>query len=256
MKEKNFFNYNFIIPVFLLIFLFSCSDDSDSSRNDGGSATGKGGSMARFAIKGDRLYIVDGEHLNMFDISEVNDPTFILKKHIGFNIETIFPKDSLLFIGSQNGMHIFDISNPDNPKQLSTYRHIQSCDPVVADDNFAYVTLQTTRSSWCGPRYVNELQVIDIKNLYNPKFVKSRNMVGPQGMSLDGNELFVCDDFLKVFDISYPSNNLEIKYEINVQGNDLILNDNIMMILGDDGFSQYAYENGEITFLSKIKVEK
>jgi len=76
-------------------------------------------------------------------------------------------------------------------------------------------------------------------------------MVGPQGMSLDGNELFVCDDFLKVFDISYPSNNLEIKYEINVQGNDLILNDNIMMILGDDGFSQYAGDNYRLYVFGK-----
>ncbi|OQX98163.1 MAG: hypothetical protein B6I24_06020 [Bacteroidetes bacterium 4572_128] len=108
MKEKNFFNYNFIIPVFLLIFLFSCSDkeSNDSSRNDGGSETGKGGSMARFAIKGDRLYIVDNEYLNMFDITEVSNPNFILKKHIGFNIETIFPKDTLLFIGSQNGIKV------------------------------------------------------------------------------------------------------------------------------------------------------
>jgi len=88
--------------------------------------------MARFAIVGNYLYAVDNNTLKVFDISVPAYPVYLKSKNIGNGIETIFPKDSLLFIGTQIGMLIFELTNPTNPLQISSYQHIYSCDPVVA----------------------------------------------------------------------------------------------------------------------------
>ncbi len=80
-------------------------------------------------------------------------------------------------------MHIFNIDDRLKPLKLSTYQHIFSCDPVVADDKYAYVTLRSGNSCFRG---VNRLDIIDISDLTNPKFATSMNMSNPYGLALDG----------------------------------------------------------------------
>src|SRR5438309_5041381 len=66
---------------------------------------GVGGSMARFAIVGDRLYTVGNhEGLGIFNISDPSAPNLVIQSFIGFAIETIFPVNDKLFIGASNGM--------------------------------------------------------------------------------------------------------------------------------------------------------
>ena len=66
------------------------------------------------------------------------------KVNVGsWNVETIFPFKDKLFIGSQNGMFVYNINNADNPSLVGQFSHVQSCDPVIADDDYAYVTLRT-----------------------------------------------------------------------------------------------------------------
>ncbi len=53
-----------------------------------------------------------------------------------------------MFLGSTNGMYIYDISAPDTPKYVSELQHVTSCDPVVVDDKYAYVTLRGGNNLW------------------------------------------------------------------------------------------------------------
>src|SRR5699024_6292392 len=69
------------------------------------SSGGIGGSMARFAISGDFLYAVDDQSLLAFDISS-SDLTKVSKNDIGWAIETVFPYEQSLFIGSASAMYI------------------------------------------------------------------------------------------------------------------------------------------------------
>jgi hypothetical protein len=80
-----------------------------------GSA-GIGGSMARFTITEDILYTVGSYNLKVFDITVLADPVKGNTVDIGWNIETIFPFGNNLFIGSQNGMYVYDISEPSLPE--------------------------------------------------------------------------------------------------------------------------------------------
>src|SRR5690349_3085327 len=143
--------------IFAAIALSSCSSDdasmapagsttSTNSRGFGGAGTpgqdGKGGSMARFAISGNNLYTVDQGGLTHYEISDANSPKRGNRVSLNFFVETIFPYQDKLFIGTQQGMHIMGIQNPASPNLIATVTHIVSCDPVVADSRYAYVTLR------------------------------------------------------------------------------------------------------------------
>ncbi|GAB4343780.1 MAG: hypothetical protein OHK0038_23870 [Flammeovirgaceae bacterium] len=229
----------------------SCSDgESISADNGGNQGSGQGGSLARFAISGDYLYTVDNELLKTLDISNPQKPIPSSTTKIGFNIETIFSRGNTLFIGSQNGMYIYDLQNPSTPTKLSVYQHIVSCDPVVADSKYAYVTLRTGTNCFRG---VNLLEIIDIQDLTNPTLITSYPMTNPKGLGIDNTTLFVCDDGLKVFDVS-DVNNIVLKNHFNISATDVIARGGLLLVLGDEGIMQYQYVGDNLQFLSKISV--
>ena len=239
------------IIIALATLIMSCESSSESispTTSDGG---GKGGSMARFAIVGDYLYTVDEWDLKLFNISIAADPTFVKDIYIGFGIETIFPEENRLFIGSERGMYIYDISFPGNPVRISSYSHIYACDPVVVEGNYAYVTLHSA-GSWCG-RTTNELQIVDISDPSNPFLAKSYSMTNPLGLGIDSTILFVCDDGLKVYDVSNVYN-IDLKHYFNINAYDVIPVGGLLMVTGSDGLYQYSYANDTIQLLSRIGV--
>src|SRR6185436_10064867 len=132
--------YN-LIAIFTLSALISCTKET---AGNGAASAGAGGSTARFTIVGNYLYVVDNLSLKAFDISSNNTPVFKSKTDIGINIETIFPYQDKLFIGSSSTMYIFSLTNPDKPHLVgsATYQIRMSCDPVVVKDNAAYATLR------------------------------------------------------------------------------------------------------------------
>jgi hypothetical protein len=234
----------------LLIAALSACDESGSSSDNYSNDAGKGGSTARFAVCGNYLYTVNDYTMRVFNITNPSDPVAGANINIGFGIETIFPRgDSVLFVGSQIGMYIYDISTPGSPQKLSYFEHIRNCDPVVADDKYAYFTLHSS-GSWCG-RWTNELQIANIENLSNPYLVKSYPMYSPRGLGIDGKTLFLCDDGLKVYDVTDPMN-IILKKHFHINATDVIPYDGLLLCIGSDGLYQYRYQNDTITFLSKI----
>ena len=221
-------------------------------------SVGQGGSMARFTIVKDMLYTVDQNNLQLFDITSAANPNYLTLVNLGFGIETIFPYDNKLFIGTTSGMHIYDISNANSPAHLSTYAHITSCDPVVVEGDYAYVTLRsgTTCQGW-----TNQLEVINISNPSNPQLVKTYQMTNPHGLSIRNNTLFICDGSagLKIYDATDKLKIDEnmIKQFQNIQTFDVIALSSLLMMIGDDGLYQYDYSDlSDIKQISKIPVVK
>ena len=247
-----------IILLIIAALVFACSDSDSNYSQNADSGGGKGGSMARFAVHDDFLYVVDQNSLKTIDISTPETPKYLQGKeqYMGSGTETIFPKEDLLFIGSQDGMYIYDIDDPKFPNLLSMTRHITSCDPVVASGNYAYVTLNS-ENVWCGQRS-NILQVYDITDPKAPVIIKSISLQSPRGLGVDGNKLFVCDIGLKVYDITSPEN---IKWiddvteisEISDKGTyDVIPIGGNLLVIGNDGFYQLNYEGEKLKYVSKI----
>lgn len=218
---------------------------------------GIGGSMARFTLMNNYLYTVTNMHLKTFDISTADDPVFKGEVKPGsWAIETIYPFKDKLFIGTMQGMYVYDASNPVNPSMTSSFSHARSCDPVIADNDYAYITL---RSGNRCDGFTNQLDVVSIANINSPSLIKTYQMKNPHGLSKDGNLMFVCDgpDGLKVYD---AANVRDLKLKKHLKGMDaydVIAWNKIAMVVAKDGLYQFDYTNeNDIRLISTIKLKK
>jgi hypothetical protein len=222
-----------------------------------GNSTGVGGSMARFTINQDFLYMLDGGNIHAVDISIAQQPEKKSSQYLAWDIETIFPYNNLLFIGAQSGMHIFDLQQPETPSFVSTYRHINSCDPVVVENDYAYVTLRSGNEC---QGFTNQLEVIHLENLHAPKLIKAYPMYNPHGLGIDRQLLFICDGDagLKIYsakDRLAIDKNLLRHYK-DIHAYDAIPLDDVLMLIGKDGIHQYDYSDPKnIVKLSQLKLK-
>lgn len=244
----------YFLILALTLLMVSCEKEgADLSSSEISSQTGVGGSMAKFAFFEQYLYVVEKQFLQVYDVSNAAKPLFL--KTIDLKntaVETIFPYKDYLFFGTQNGMLIYSLSTPNSPYYISTYTHIVSCDPVVVQDNIAYVTLST--GNQCG-RGVNQLELIDISNIYSPMLLKTYRFDNPKGMAIDGQYLFLCDGSagLKVLDVSNVDNVRVIETFEGINAFDVIKKDNTLTVTGKDGVYQLDCINPiDLKLISKI----
>jgi hypothetical protein len=227
---------------------------SGASTGVSGSGVGAGGSMARFGIKGNVLYVVDKNTLKVFDISVKTDPVKANDVYPGWNVETMFLTENTMFLGTTTGMAVLDISVPLSPQYKTFFTHARSCDPVIVDDTLAYITLRA--GTTCGGTQ-NTLSVVNVKNIISPALVATYLMKDPHGLGKDGDLLFICDGDagLKVYDASDPKTiGTHIIYTYpDINAYDVIPVGNILVLIGDNGLYQYNYSNVQnITLLSSI----
>lgn len=223
---------------------FMIMADANSFGSKGNTNTGTGGSMARFMVYDDFLYTVDNSSLRLFAISTPSDPTMVKEVYVGWNIETLYPYDNKLFLGSTTGMFIYNLQDPSNPEFISQFRHASSCDPVVVEGNYAYVTLRA--GNLCGD-INSQLDVIDISDIQNPEQIAEYPMEEPYGLGIDDTLLFVCDGTagLKIYNAADPKtiDQHKLAQYNNIQAFDVIPLGNVLVMIGTDGLYQYEYSD-------------
>ena len=245
-------NIKVIEAIFILLLLQACEfSGNDIIATSMGSGTG--GSLARFTVVDNYLFTVDYDGLNVFDISSVEDPVKVQRKSVNNKVETIFPLGDKLFVGTSRGMYIYNISNEGEPYEISFYEHVIACDPVVSDGKYAYVTLSSSREiCW---RAKDELQIIDLADIQNPQLIKEYEMENPRGLAIHNDTLWVCDNSMKVLDVSDKNNIKQLYNFTNLHAEDVIVNNNLALVIGNSGFTQYKLERDTIRQLSKISID-
>ncbi len=231
---KYFLNRLTIFVSLLLLLLASCEKDMNSVS----SATGVGGSLSRFTIVGNYLYAVDDHFLYSYDISNGANPIKTGTSAINFDIETIYPFNNRLFIGTRTGLYIYSLDTPSMPSKISEARHARSCDPVVANDSIAFVTLKG--SSSCGPAE-SGLYVHNIKNIFTPLLIRTLPMSNPEGLALNGNTLYICcnNDGLRVVNVGDPANPVITKTLTGAYFKDAIVYNNHLICFVSTGIMLY-----------------
>lgn len=223
---------------------------------NGGNQAGIAGSMARFSVVDNYMYCLNSRQLRTYSLGNPLDPQQASVVNMPWNIETLYPFRNKLFIGSSTGMFIYDISNPAVPVQEGQFQHARSCDPVIADGNYAYVTLRDG-SACFGTS--NQLDVLDITSMSSPFLLHSYTMTNPHGLSKSGDLLFICDgrDGLKMYDAANP-NNLQLKKHITgLETYDAIAWNNNLIVVAKDGLYQYDYSDpASLSLRSKISVNR
>lgn len=223
-------------------------------------SSSKGGSMACFTIAGDYLYTIDTEHIHTFNIKNEEKPEKEpqVVEVRGNNIETIFNHCGNLYIGAQKGMYIYGLNDPREPKFLGEYEHTQSCDPVVVEGRYAYLTLRD--GTECN-RKVNRLEIIDVQDPANPRRVSSTKMTHPHGLAVDKGMIFLCDGRagFKVLDATNPKDvDMVKKYEYQSSTYDVINipAKKLLIMVTDSHVTQYDYQSvTALKHLSDFKVD-
>lgn len=245
---------DFTGPVMLDAATNTAFVQSGSAKSATSLALGKGGSMARFALADNYLYTIDNYSLKTFNVTAPEEPANLNSIQIGFGIETIFPYKNTLFIGTTTGVLIYGTDNPARPVPKGSFSHARKCDPVVVQDDIAYVTLRGNGA--CGGNE-NQLDVLDVKNITAPSLIKTYPMTNPHGLGIDGSKLFVCEGKagLRFMNAQTATNITTVKLLENINARDVIPHNNILLVTAEDGLYQYNYSDLQAPkLLSKLSI--
>jgi len=209
------------------------------------TSVGVGGSMARFGLYNDRLYIVDEGMMYKFNIATLTDPVEIGTQTLKGIAETMFIYNGHMFLGTTTGMLVYSLESPDNPAYVSRFIHVTSCDPVVVQNDIAYVTLRGGTA--CGSTS-NELDVLKMTDNYSKtELLASYALNGPYGLGIDDDVLFVCDGSsgLKIYNAGDPYNiaGNQLAQFSEIKAYDVIPVNNYLFVVGENGFFLYDYND-------------
>jgi len=234
----------------IIIFFAACEKMSVSPES---TATGKSGSISRFAIKDNLMYAIDVNYLRVFDITNGDHPVLVQSTKVDYGLETIFIYGNYIYLGAVDGVYVLDINNPTAPIQLQKMEHHISCDPVVVQNDYAYSTQRVT-STGCGDHWMQSaLAVYDVTDPNNSELMKEITMDEPFGLAVEGNWLYVCDGGIVVFDITDPANPDRIDLVQVNDPHDIILNYPYMLVATSTSFELYNYSNPlNIHFISTL----
>ncbi|MBL7989047.1 MAG: hypothetical protein JNJ94_13370 [Chlorobi bacterium] len=206
--------------------------------NRDAASAGKAGSLARFMVVGDYLYCLDGVNILVFDIKEPARPRYRNAASVSWDIETIFHSGNHLFIGAATGMYIVNIDDPNKPMLTSQFTHARTCDPVVVEGNRAYVTLRG--GTPCGG-FANQMDILDISDVKNPKLIHSMPLTGPYGLAVRDGIAIICDGTagVRVVDATNPNAPQQVGQITGMIPHDVIASGNLLVITAQDGYHLY-----------------
>ena len=213
------------------------------------STTGTGGSLARFQIVDNYLYTVGNYEMAIFNIQNLAEPVLSNTQYAGWNIETMFQAEGYLYLGSTNGMYIYNLVNPSSPEFVSDFTHWEGCDPVVVDGDYAYLTLRG--GNLCG-QLESVLEVIDISDKTNPTLAARYELENPYGLGIKDNMLYVCDGTagLKLFERETSADLKLVNSLKDIQAKDVIPLEKSLIMIGGNTLYQYEYIENNIGLIS------
>lgn len=247
VNEANYGWWNWGSPVF-----FDGVYTSNAAESSTSGSTSVNGSMTRFVFYDEYLYSVFNNQLSIFKFNEEGTPDKLNDVYVGGNVETIFSYKNNLFMGTPTGMLIYSVADPTLPEYQSSVWHAYGCDPVVVENDVAYITIHSGNT--CG-QTENLLIAEDVSDVKNPKEIASYAMKNPKGLGIDDGILFLCDDGLKVFDAKDPQTLVAnaIHHFTNIDGYDVIPLNKMLMMIASDGIYQYDYYDlNNIKLMSKL----
>jgi len=123
--------------IILGIFVLTSCDTNSGGSFSGESPTigdgidGVNGSYTALVSVDNRLYYVDGEFLYTNDITDPANMVLMNKQNIGNNIETLFYRNNLIFIGSGPALYIYELDDEGIPFRISETRYDSFADDMV-----------------------------------------------------------------------------------------------------------------------------
>ncbi|MCW5923601.1 MAG: hypothetical protein KIS77_14750 [Saprospiraceae bacterium] len=240
--------------IAVMLLAVSCTQDNAEFAD----ATGKSGSITRFAVHNNYMYVLNLNEVQTYSLANADKPVLVHRLPTDYGLETIIVYDNTIFLGSRTSLYILGIDNPAAPVLLSQTSRVEAlsrgCDPVVVKDNFAYSTIKII-ANVCGQAAAQSaLLVYDVSDRTTPIQVGIYPLSLPNGLGYKDNYLFVCDegsDRLEVFDISNPRSLQLTDYSVPITDPfDLIVYGEKMLVSTKTDFQ--IYDLSDITAIRRI----
>ncbi|MDZ4840367.1 MAG: hypothetical protein SGJ04_10200 [Bacteroidota bacterium] len=226
----------------------------DSTTFGTAEVAGGGTSLAKFVIVNNTLFAVSDHALHTFDIS---NPANITKKAdipVDAEVETIYREGEFLYLGTTTGARIRKVNEMGESEEVTTLVHVRSYDPVVANSKYAFVTLRSL-SNGEGTNALFSYDLTTIMQRGNINLLQEVAMDAPVGLGVDGDRLFVCDQGLKVFDVSDGGNMKQVDKFNNLMTDVILGKDGFLVGSGVTGVTTYKYSPGKLQKLGSLPIE-
>ena len=221
------------------------------------------GSMSRMAFNGNLLYVIGSSRISTYAL-ENNLLINTNNLQQAFGMETVIVRDGFLYIGSQNGMHTYNLENARQPSFVSTFSHFTGCDPVSVENDIAIVTVRDGLG--CRNRSGNIMYVLDMSDKSNPIELTSANMNNPRGVALYNGFIYLCDGDagLKIFDLDGGSASTVAQRQIQVFDEESMTDvavlpypaGDILLTVGEQHLTQFNIAaSGELTRTSRVAAD-
>ena len=212
--------------------------------------------------RGDYLFVTDNQYnsLLVFDISDRQNPVLLNRLHGMGNIYGLKLSENFLYLGIHNqGLRIYDISNPEDPQFISSLYVPCSLYPMLTKDgNYVYFASYT--QGFC---------VIDVGNPYMPFIAYSRNPFSLDRYVEVANDRAFCGCWtqgIKMSDITTPNNPLFLiqipslstgTFDVHVAGRHLFVADlgylRVMEYI-DEGDGYYHWTRARFYWHDDVRV--
>ncbi len=220
---------------------FSCGSSPVVSGSVDECSNGTGGSYALFAVIDSFLYYIDNSSLITLDISKNDTLIKLSETYLDWNIETLFPTEKYLYVGGRAGMYILDRTDPIYPKKIGTLQHFTAYDPVVVNNDIAYVTLRA--GNWGGDAK-DVLLIVNVENPTNSFVIDEISTFTPYGLSIQDTLLYVSNgsNGFSLYTVSDPNNISRLAYWNSPSTKDFIWKGNILYTMAFKNIIIYDVE--------------
>ena len=159
--------------------------------------------------------------------------------------ETLYPFSSYCFAGGNDGMFILNVEYPSYPTLVSFFQHATVCDPVVVSGDYAFVTLRSDTDNAQCQGITNEMDIIDISDIYSPELVSVSTEVSiPKGLGVIDNTAWVYDQSqISIFDVSDKENPVLRSSILDMENAyDIIPYYDLLFVSADSGVYLYSID--------------
>lgn len=239
--------------IWVALLAVSCSKDAAFA-----DLSGKSGSITRFAVHNNYMYVLNLNEVQTYSLQNPDNPVLVHRLPTDYGLETIIVYEGTVYIGSTTALYILDVSSPAVPAILSkTDRELTffgGCDPVVVRGDYAYSTIKIIQNICGQVSSQSALLTYDVRNKTAPNLESTYLMDRPNGLGYAGHYLFVCDegvDRLEVFDLTDPALPASTAFSVALTDPvDLIVDDNRMIVSTKTDFQ--IFDISDITAIRRV----
>ncbi len=121
-------------------------------------------------LRGNFLFCGSGTRVQLYDVSEPLSPRLRSQCTINGRVRQLVADDRAVYVTSRgNGLHIVDISNPDDIKYASHFDTIELATGVDVAGDVLFVTLRCYG-----------VEFIDVRDIYNPQHIRLQKTIESQ----------------------------------------------------------------------------